>query len=337
MIDGFAPIHLDGRLWRVSLCGDANAGMMVMLKQNDPVQLRDLRLLQVMLSEASLTRAAALLDTTQPTLSKALARLRAHFDDPLLVRDGQTMRPTPKGSEILAPLRNLLSAADSLTHPPTAPFDAQSSDRRFKLLVSDVGMIRFLPALTAHLAAAGPKLKLEALPLDARNFEAKLASGEADLALGAYASAPRDLRRQQLYTDSYLSVVRRDHPKQARLARLAEFRAARHILITASETGHAAHQMAQQAIEATIAAEGILLRLPSFIAAALVAAETDGIATVPTNLALAVRDRLELATFKPPIAMPPIAVGQYWHERYHRDPGHRWLRHGCFSLFARRT
>lgn len=310
--------------------------MIVMPNENDPeLQLRDLRLLQVMLSEGSLTRAAALLDTTQPTLSKALARLRAHFDDPLLVRDGQMMRPTPKGAEILTPLRNLLSAADSLSDPATAPFDPQSSHRQFRLLLSDVGMIRFLPPLTAQLAAVGPRLKLEALPLDARNFEAKLASGEADLALGTYAKAPRDLRRQQLYTDSYLSVVRRGHPKRLRLARLSEFCAAQHILITASETGHAAHAMAQQAIETAIAPDRVLLRLPSFVAAALVAAETNGIATLPANLALAIGERLQLASFRPPVAMPPIAVAQYWHERYHRDPGHRWLRQVCFSLFGR--
>ena len=107
------------------------------------VQLRDLHLLQVMLSEGSLTRAAALLDTTQPTLSKALARLRLQLGDPLLVRDGQIMRPTPKGSAMLTPLRNLLSGARGLAHPESMPFDPQSSNHRFRLLVSDVGMILF--------------------------------------------------------------------------------------------------------------------------------------------------------------------------------------------------
>jgi DNA-binding transcriptional LysR family regulator len=310
--------------------------MMIMPRENDrDLQLRDLRMLQVILSEGSLTRAAVLLDTTQPTLSKALARLRTHFGDPLLVRDGQMMRPTPKTAEMLTPLRNLLSAADTLAHPPSAPFDPGSSNRLFKLLTSDVGMIRFLPPLTAHLAAAGPRLKLEALALDARHFEAKLATGEADLALGAFAKAPRDLRRQQLYTDSYLSVVRSDHPKRPRLARLAEFCAAQHIVVTASETGHSAHQMVQQVLEAAIAADRVLLRLPSFVAAAVVAAETDGIATLPANLAVVVKQRLDLVSFRPPVAMPPIVVAQYWHERYHRDPGHRWLRQACFGLFGR--
>ena len=299
------------------------------------VQLRDLHLLQVMLSEGSLTRAAALLDTTQPTLSKALARLRLQLGDPLLVRDGQIMRPTPKGSAMLTPLRNLLSGARELAHPESMPFDPPSSNHRFRLLVSDVGMILFLPALTARLAAAGPGLKLEALSLDSRDFEAKLATGEADLALGAFAKAPRDLRRQQLYTDGYTSVARHDHPRRQRLARLAEFRAAQHILVTASETGHTAHQIAQHSVEAAIPAERVLLRLPGFIAAALVAAESDGIATVPTNLAELIKHRLKLLTFRPPISMPPITVAQFWQERYHRDASHRFIRQVCFELFSR--
>lgn len=173
------------------------------------------------------------------------------------------------------------------------------------------------------------------MPLDSHDFETRLATGEADLALGTYAKAPRNLRCQQLYTDSYLSVVRQDHPNRPRLARRAPFCAARHIVVTASGTGHSAHQMAQDTIEAAIAPDHVLLRLPSFIAAALVAAETDGIATLPAVVATSMAHHLQLATFRTPIAMPPISVAQYWHERYHRDPAHRWLRQTCFKLFGR--
>jgi DNA-binding transcriptional LysR family regulator len=310
--------------------------MMIMPKSNDSdLKLRDLRVLEVMLTEGSLTRAAFRLDTTQPSLSKALARLRAHFGDPLLVRDGQAMRPTPKGSEMLAPVRELLRAAGSIGNPRNGPFDPTSSSRKFKLIVSDVGMVLFLPALTARLAASGPKLKLEAVPLDSHNFEARLATGEADIALGVYAGAPQDLRRQHLYVDDYLSVVRRGNPRKKHLGRIAEFRSAQHIVVTASETGHTAHRVAQEAIEGAITAERILLRLPSFIAAALVAAGTDGIATLPAKLAISIKERLRLATFPPPVKMPTISVAQYWHARYHQDPGHRWLRQTCFDLFAR--
>jgi DNA-binding transcriptional LysR family regulator len=301
---------------------------------NESIQLRDLRILQIILDEGSLTRAAALLNTTQPTLSKALTRLRAHFNDPLLVRDGQRMRLTAKASHLQGPLRDWLRDADNLRDPGTDRFDPLSSDRMFRLLLSDVGMMRFLPALTAHLAAAGPKLRLQAVPLDSHEFETRLATGEADLALGTYAKAPRNLRRQQLYTDNYLSVVRQDHPNRPRLTRRTPFCAARHIVVTASDTGHSAHQMAQDTIEAAIAPDRVLLRLPSFIAAALVAAETDGIATLPAVVAASMARHLQLATFRTPIAMPPISVAQYWHERYHRDPAHRWLRQACFKLFG---
>ena len=297
------------------------------------LKLRDLRVLEVMLAERSLTRAALRLDTTQPALSKALARLRAHFADPLLVRSGQTMLPTPKGADMLSPVRELLRAAGAIGN--AGPFDPASSSRKFRLIVSDVGMVLFLPALTARLAASGSKLKIEAVPLDSHQFEARLASGEADLALGAHARTPQDLRRQLLYTDGYLSVVRRDHPRRRHLARIAEFRSAQHIVVTASETGHAAHRIAQQTVENAVAAERVLLRLPSFNAAALVAAETDGVATLPANLAISLRERLQLATFKPPVTMPSISVAQYWHARYHQDTGHRWLRQTCFRLFAR--
>jgi len=299
------------------------------------LKLRDLRVLEVMLTEGSLTRAAIRLNTTQPSLSKALARLRAHFDDPLLVRDGQIMRPTPKGAGMLTPIRELLGAASGIGNAADGRFDPASSSRKFRLIVSDVGMVLFLPTLTARLAASGAKLKLEAIPLGSHNFEARLASGEADLALGAYAKAPQDLRRQQLYADGYLSVVRQGHPRKRHLGRIAEFRVAQHIVVTASETGHSAHRMAQEVIEGAVTAEHVLLRLPSFIAAALVAAETDGVATLPANLAMSVKDRLQLATFQPPVKMPLISVAQYWHARYHRDPGHRWLRQTCFGLFGR--
>jgi DNA-binding transcriptional LysR family regulator len=309
---------------------------MPQLNERD-LRLRDLRLLEVMLTEGSLTRAATRLNTTQPSLSKALARLRTHFEDPLLVRDGQIMRPTPKGTGMLTPIRELLGAAKGIGNAGNGRFDPASSSRKFRLIVSDVGMVLFLPALTARLAASGAGLKLEAIPLDSHNFEARLASGEADLALGAYAKAPQDLRRQLLYADSYLSVVRRDHPRKRHLGRIADFRVAQHIVVTASETGHTAHRMAQDVIEGTVAADHVLLRLPSFIAAALVAAETDGVATLPANLAMSIKDRLQLATFQPSVKMPPIAVTQYWHGRYHQDPGHRWLRQTCFGLFGHST
>jgi DNA-binding transcriptional LysR family regulator len=308
--------------------------MVMTIWNKTDLRLRDLRVLSVVLQEHNLTRAAEVLDTTQPSISKVLARLRGHFGDPLFIRNGNAMHPTPRAIEIAGPLRGLLAASDSLSISQPS-FDAENSHRVFRLLVTDVGMIVFLPPLMSRMASEGPKLSLHAVPLDSRHFESKLETGEADLALGAFPKAPRGLRRQRLYSSSWLSVARKDHPRAATLRTRAGFRSARHIIVMASDTGHASHQMAQQALEAEIAPDSVLLRLSSFNAAAIVASRTDGIATVPANVASLFAEQLGLMTFRPPIPLPAVEIAQYWHERYHRDPGHRWLRSVSFNLFAK--
>src|SRR5215468_8387816 len=130
--------------------------MMTMTEVNDTdLKLRDLKVLNIVLRERSLTRAAEALDTTQPSVSKVLARLRAHFGDPLFVRNGQAMEPTPKALEIAVPLRGLLTAADTLC-TPTPSFDPRNSDRVFKVLTADTGFALLLPALLSRIAKEGP-------------------------------------------------------------------------------------------------------------------------------------------------------------------------------------
>jgi DNA-binding transcriptional LysR family regulator len=300
------------------------------------LNLRELRILNALLHERSITRTAQLLATTQPGISKVLRNLRAQFADPLFVRNGHAMQPTAKALEIADQLRTLLGAADGVRAAVTA-FDPTQSDRTFSLLLTDVGMIRFLPPLIAHVAAIAPGINIRAMPLDSRQFELKLEAGEADLALGAFPKAARHLRRQRLFFDGYVSVVRNGHPRFAGLRSRAGFLAERHILVTASETGHAAHTMAQRVLALQIPSSNILLQVPSFVAGAIVAAETDALTTLPANLAKRLAGPLGLTAFETPIALPRIEISQYWHERYHRDAAHRWLRSITSDLYATTT
>jgi DNA-binding transcriptional LysR family regulator len=298
------------------------------------LNLRELRVLDVLLRECSITRTARALKTTQPAISKTLRHLRAQFADPLIVRNGHAMQPTAKALEMAGQLRGLLDAADGL-RADVAAFDPVTSDRMFSLLLTDVGMIRFLPPLIAAVAAAAPRVRLRAVPLDSREFELKLETGEADLALGAFPHAAGYLRRQRLFSDGYLSVMRKRHPHLAKVRSRAGFLEQRHILITASETGHAAHAEAQRVLTSEIAPSNILLRVPSFIAGAIVASQTDGVATLPANLAGSIAGPLGVVAFKTPVALPRIEIAQYWHERYHRDAAHRWIRAKTFELFGK--
>jgi DNA-binding transcriptional LysR family regulator len=297
------------------------------------MDLRELRVLDVLLRECSITRTAQALETTQPAVSKTLRRLREQFADPLIVRDGHAMRPTAKALEMAAQLRALLDAADGL-RAEALGFEPGTSDRMFSLLLTDVGMIRFLPPLISAVAATAPGVRLRAVPLDSREFGLKLETGEADLALGAFPHAAGYLRRQRLFSDGYLSVMRKRHPRLAKARSRAGFLDERHILITASETGHAAHGEAQRALIAEIAPSNVLLRVPSFIAGAIVASQTDGVATLPANLADSIAGPLGLVAFKTPVALPRIEIAQFWHERYHRDAAHRWIRAKTFELFG---
>lgn len=304
-------------------------------KAYSELNLRELRVMNALLQERSITRTALVMETTQPAISKTLGKLRRQFSDPLFVRDGHAMQPTTRALGIAERLRALLAAADGL-RATEAAFEPARSDRMFSLLLTDVGMIRFLPPLIAHVAGVAPNISIRAVPLDSRQFELKLETGEADLALGAFPKAARHLRRQRLYYDGYLSVVRKRHPRLSKSQSRKTFLAERHILVTASETGHAAHASAQRALAAEIPHSNVLLRVPSFIASAIVAAETDGVATLPARLAESLAGPLGLTVFKAPIDLPDIEICQYWHERFHRDSAHRWIRSMTFQLFGSR-
>jgi DNA-binding transcriptional LysR family regulator len=300
------------------------------------LKLAELHVLATLLHERSITRTAHLLNTNQPAVSKVLMHLREQFSDPLFVRDGHAMQPTTRMLDLSQRLRALLAAADDLRARAVA-FDPARSDRLFSLLLTDVGMIHFLPPVVARIAAIAPNVSVRAVPLHTRHFETTLQAGEADLALGAYPKAARHLRRQRLYSDGYLSVVRKGHPRLSKMRSRGGFLAEQHILVIASEIGHAAHDAAQGALAGAVRRTNVRLQVPSFVAGAIVAAETDGIATLPANLAHRLAGPLGLVAFDCPIALPRFEIAQYWHERYHRDDGHRWLRSITFELFGRKA
>ena len=291
--------------------------------------------MSLLLELRSLTKVADILGINQPTVSKILAKLRSHFGDPLFVRVGSSMQPTPRALEIAAPLRGMLAVSDVL-HSSNVPFDPNTSTREFKVLVTEVGMVNLVPPLMRELNRAGRHLRLMAVPLDSRLVSEKLEKGEADVALGAFPKEVGSLRRQKLYVDPYASIVRKGHPRFRRLSELDVFLKERHVIVTASNVGHAAHRQLGEALMAQIDPERIQLRVPSFVACAFVATQTDAVATMPARLANYLVQNLPIAVFTPPLALPRIEISQTWHERVDRDAGHRWLRTRIFELFKQR-
>src|SRR5262245_51464330 len=161
------------------------------------LSLHQLQVLDALLREHSLTRAAQTLDVTQPALSKTLARLRRYFDDPLFVRAALRMEPTPKALQLEAPVRAILERLRALRSEHVA-FDPRRSQRTFTFCVVDAGLIKLLPPLVDRLLETAPNVRLRVLQLEAQQLEAWLESGKLDFAMGSFPALTKGVRRQPL-------------------------------------------------------------------------------------------------------------------------------------------
>jgi len=296
------------------------------------VDLRQLRAFEVLLRERNLTRAATVLGVAQPALSKTLAKLRRYFADPLFVRAGHRMEPTAKALELADAVHALLDDATML-RARHRPFDPKTSTRTFSFSVVDSGLVRLLPPLLAHLEAEAPGVRLRVTPIEFEELETALEAGHLDFAMGSFRSRSKRIRRQSLWTVGYVSVVRHDHPRLAAKPSLAAFAAERHVLVSTARTGHE-HQLVERALERVVPEEHIVCRVPTFMAAAYAASRTDVVATVPAGTARELSDALRLRVFAAPVRLPRIDVAQHWHERFHREPGSRWIRGVFVDLFS---
>jgi DNA-binding transcriptional LysR family regulator len=299
------------------------------------VDLRHLRAFEVLLRERNLTRAATVLGVAQPALSKTLAKLRRYFADPLFVRAGHRMEPTAKALELAGAVHALLDDATML-RARHRPFDPTTSTRTFSFSVVDSGLVRLLPDLLGYLESHAPGVKLRVTPIDLEGLEAALEAGHLDFAMGSFPSRSKRIRRQVLWSVSYVSVARRGHPRLGAKPSLQAFAAERHVLVSTAGTGHA-HQLVERALERAIPQDNIVCRVPTFMAAAFVVSRTDNVATLPAGIAAELADALELDVFATPTRLPRIDVAQHWHERFHREPGNQWIRGVFVELFAAAT
>src|SRR5262245_59642886 len=295
--------------------------------------LHQLEVLEVLLREHSLTRAARSLNVTQPALSKTLAHLRRYFDDPLVVRVALSMEPTPKALELQAPVRAILEQLRSLRREH-APFDPRLTHRTFNFCVVDAGLIKLLPPLVDRLIEEAPNVRMRVLQLDPQHLERWLESGKFEFGMGSFPSLTSGIRRQPLWVERYVSVVRRGHPRLSAEPTLRALAAEKHVLVSIAGSGHA-HQLTERALETVIPPSNIVCRLPMFINTAVVAKHTDAVATLPLSVATVLAKDLDLKVITPPLKLPKIDIHQYWHDRFHREPGNQWIRSVFKALFGR--
>ena len=277
--------------------------------------------LDALLQEGSVTRAAERLGLSAPAMSHALARLREQLDDPVLVRAGRSMVPTPRADALRPRVRTLVAEAHALMSKERA-FAAADLEQVFRVHATDHVLAVLGPTIDRMAAAEAPRVALRFLPNTADDA-VQLRQGDVDLAVGIYGELPPEIRIRQLLTDRFVCVVRADHPTVGRRMTLDRFVALEHIQIAprGRPGSYLDDMLAQRGRRRRIARQ-----VPYFLAGLLLVAQTDYVLTVSERIAAALGARLGLRTLAPPLALKPYALSLIWHPRMDGDPAHRWLR-----------
>ncbi|MDR6599447.1 DNA-binding transcriptional LysR family regulator [Achromobacter deleyi] len=281
-----------------------------------------MRVFLTVLHERSVTRAAQRLNLTQPAVSYALARLRERFDDPLFVRTATGMQPTPIAFALAGPIeRGMNSFAEAVNLRQR--FDPATSTRRFRLSMSDIGEMVFLPVLMERVHALAPRLRVEVVEIALEQLPQALKDGEVDLAIGNLAGLGRHTRHADLFSERYACMGRRGHPVLSAGLTRGQFKRLDHILVAARGSAH-------RLLDDVLGEAGLhrqpYLTLPHFSAAAEIVRRTDLTVTLPYRAALWFNRDNAFEIRALPIALPPLCVTVHWHPRFESDPGTMWLR-----------
>lgn len=291
-----------------------------------------LRLLDVLYSTGSVTRAALALGQSQPTVSIWLARARAQLGDPLFVRTASAMLPTPRMDALIATVREVLIGLQRLAQAHT-PFHPATAQRELRVYMTDASHITLLPVLFSHLRALAPGVRLSA-PMMGEGVATALQNGQADLAIGFIPGLEAGFYQQALYAQDWVCLCNPQHPQWGALNSLspAQYASAHH----AGISGGTGARLVDAAMHSAGITRQVPLDLPGFLGLSAILSTTDLLATLPRNIGETLARAAGLKVLPCPIAIPRFMVKQHWHTRYHQDSANQWLRGVVAELFLRK-
>ena len=276
--------------------------------------------LDVLLTEGSVARAARRLRLSPSAMSRALARLRDTTGDPLLVRAGRGLVPTPRAIELRERVSQLVQDGIAVLRPAEKPRLDQLV-RTFTLRTSDGFVENFGAALIAHVSEAAPGVRLRFIQKTDKD-STSLRDGSVDLETGVLsATMGPEVRTQALFHDRFIGVVRQGHALSQHKITAARYAAEKHISVSRRgiEKGPIDEALSLLSLE-----RRIVTYVGGFSAALALARATDLIASVPERHTGSLRTGMH--SFPLPFALPEVTVAMFWHPRHHADPAHQWLR-----------
>lgn len=286
----------------------------------DDLDLNLLVTLDVLLDEGSVVGAARRLKLSASAMSRSLARLREATGDPLLVRAGRGLVPTPRALELRGRVRQVVVDAEAVLRP-ALKFDLQSLVRTFVIRSTEGFAETFGPELIARVAEQAPSVHLSFLAKPDKD-STPLRDGSVDLETGVIGRMMGpEIRAVGLFGDRFVGVVRRGHRLSKGRITPERYVAARHVVI---ERRGLRAAMVDEVLERMGLARNAVATVNGFGPAIALARGSDMVATVPEKHTAGLCDGMH--RFKLPVPVEDFTISLFWHPRLDADPAHRWLR-----------
>ncbi|WP_342628489.1 LysR family transcriptional regulator [Nguyenibacter vanlangensis] len=291
------------------------------------IDLNLLPALDALLAEGSVTGAARRLGLSSSAMSRTLARLRSATGDPLLVRAGRGLVPTPHAAELRTRVHDMTRAVQAVLSPRTDRLDVATLDRTFTIRANEGFVGLFAAPLVTAVTEAAPHVRLRFAPKPVKDAT-PLREGEIDLEIGVPGAFAPEVRTHFLFRDTFVGVTAAGHRLLSAAITPQRYAACRHVVV--SRRG-----IATGPVDTALAALGLHRRIvaimPGFPDALRIARRSDLVALVPQSCLgvdpssdAAIGDGL--VTFPLPVPTPEIMISAMWHPRMTADPAHRWLR-----------
>lgn len=297
------------------------------------IDLNLLHLFDTVYRTRNVSRAAELLDLTQPAVSQGLTRLRLVLKDPLFMRAPGGVRPSPKADRLADAVRSALATLEQALNE-SVQFDPLQSGKTFRIHMSDIGEGRFLPDLMEALRERAPGVRIETSALLPGAIADALDSGRIDFALG-FLPTVKDTQRVQLLKDRYIVLLREGHPFVAEFNRRRRGGKAvlddlRQLEFVAGRT----HSDTLRILQLLQLEDRLRLTTEHFMVLPAIVRATDLAVVMPHNIARGFAESGGYAIIEPPFPLRDFTVSLHWSRRFESDPGNHWLQQTMVALFS---
>jgi DNA-binding transcriptional LysR family regulator len=285
------------------------------------IDLNLLIALNALLETKHVTQAAKRVHLSQPAMSRALARLRAMFQDPLLVKGQFGTSLTSRAQSLYQPLQSVLcEVSDMLTPPASVPAQMKGE---IIIATRDYELATVLPAIIQQIMLQAPNIKITVVPLTGDDLS-PLENQKVDFVIGGSKSNSATLHQMTLYEEDFICIAAKKNAAVKQQLTLEKYLQLKHCVVTIAgfSTGVIDNILAKKKLQ-----REVTLRVPHFLAIPHIIAASDLLATLPARLATPLVQHNKLKILALPFKVPRFPIYLYWHKRNHHNPIHSWLKH----------